>query len=1258
MDRLSTSRFCSAAMIAAVTLAPAAPGDRGVAAEPDPESEPAGAVVTMRHFNAPWPAVLKQLAEQTGSHLVMKDVPPGRFSRFDRGEYTRGEAVRVFNERLQADGFRILEQGPNLIVISDRSVRQNYRRPIAPEAGGAPRPAPRYATADRPEPAPRTREFGSALPPRDAAVRPAGRTARDVAEGHRDEAIRRAGLENPATPVFRMTGGEVAAAEEIAADAAEPKTVNVRVGRGKAKAVARTLMLAVGDQARLVDRGPGGLPAFAAHRPDPQRFAKSGAAGAKPKLTGDPVFSVGVDEEKDELVVTAPGTRADSVAEVLRAIDQGAPANKAMKVVAGGPQTLAVSRKLTPVLAKLTRLRRQQGQPAPAQPPAGNGQNAQPGRQNPAAQNGAGEGQPEAPPNQGDLQRIIENIRSDVQVEEFDDSGVLIIRGNRDDVAAVAQVIDQLERLSAGLQPQIQLLLLRHVDSVPLAALLTEVYGELARLRNQGEEAPSRVTVLPVGKPNAVVVIASEADLEAVATLAEQLDQPVPAGTQLEVFKLENAIATQVADAIEAFYEDRQGLFPQVRVFADIRTNSLVVNAEPNGLAEVRKLVRDLDRGESGLVSRIEVVALEFATAELLADTINEALRAVLNPAQAQQGGGGGAAAGGNDAQALQAARSVIVEYVTATGEVGRSGLLADVSVAPDVTGNRLILTAPERTMPLLVALVAALDAPGGARADVKVFTLQNADAEAAVETLRELFETDAGADAPAGVTLDGTADSGSNLVPLRFSFDARTQTVLAIGGEDALAIVEAVLLRLDDENRNRQQFFTVKLVNTPAEQVAASLGALIDARRTLLGEVPGLLSPVELIERDVVVIPEVFSNRLLIFASSGSRDDILALIREIDEAPPQVAIQALLVQVTLDNTDEMGVELGFQDSTLFGRALTAGSTAPFAFNNTGPLPQGAFNPAALATQGLSNFGLGRANAELGAGGFVFSASSQNISVLLRALAAKRQVHVLSRPQVTVLDQQTADIQVGQTVPVLSGVTIGVGTTTPNIERVPSGLILRVTPRISPDGTVFMQVGAQNNNFILTGVPVFTDPTTGATFNSPIENVAATNTFVSVPNGQTVVIGGIITSSEAVDERKVPYLGDVPYLGQLFRTDSTVKQRTELLIFLTPRIIYNDSDFELVKQVEADRMHYLEHEAEAVHGPLFGVPPSPGTDGYFPETFGPGAFGPPADGFGGPFPGAGPGTDGFCPPNAPSPLAQPIAPQPEASFSPPPAGVR
>ena len=1216
-----------AALCAAVTLA----GFPPPAFAQDEPAAGASASVSMRFFNAPWADVLARVADESGSKLVMKDTPPGRFSRFDRAAYTRREAVRMLNRELEPEGFRVFEEGDALVVIHGRSVRENYRRPVAPDTAGRRLSPPDHGAA-RVEPQDRTRKFGSVMPKRDEHVRTAGRRTNAGDAG--PSLVTTADLtDGGPSPVF-PAGDEAAApagptpAERLAAaDAAPAKTVTVRVGRGKAKAVALTLLNAVKPHDQVVDRGPGGLPAFEAYRPP--------AGGGEQLFAGRPVFTVGVDEGRDELVVTAPGDRADRVAAALKKIDAGPPAGQAQRVVVGTPATARVGGQLAPVVAKLALARRQDGRQQPPQPNQPNQPNQQPNPQ----PGGEAPGQP-ASPNAPNAAGIIDNLRSEVQIEELGDTGVLLLRGNEDDLDAIQRVIDQIEALSAGLQPQIQLFLLQHVDSVPMAALLTEVYTELERVRNRGEQSPSRVTVLPVGRPNAVIVIASETDLVAVERLAEQIDQPVAPGAQVEVFRLTNSIPSQVADAINNFSQtdaqDDDAPFPLLEAFPDVRTNSVIVRGAPNGLKLAAKLVADLDAGTSELVTRVEIVDLDFAVAEELAETINAAIQGIIDPSQRQAGqlGGGFGGGGGEQRDALQVARSVIVEYITATGQRERTGLLADASVAAEAAGNRLILTAPEKTMPLLIALVAALDSPSGARADVKAFTLQSADAETAVEILRELFEVDG--DNPTGVTLEGTADAGSNLVPLRFSADPRTRTVLAIGGEDALAIVEAILLRLDDENRNKQRFFSVKLVNAPAELVATSIAGLIDARRTLLGEVPGLLSPVELIERNVVVIPEPFTNRLLIFADDGSRDEVLQLIREIDEAPPQVAIQALLVEVTLDNTDEFGVELGVQDSTLFSRSNTGADGAnPFAFNNTNPLGQLPINPSALATQGISNLGLGRTNADLGIGGFVLSASSENVSILLRALQAKRQVHVLSRPQVTVVDQQTAEINVGQTVPVLAGITIGLGQTTPTIERVPSGLTLRVTPRISPDGTVFMQVGAQNNNFILTGVPVFTDAQTGTTFNSPIENVSRTETSVSVPNGQTVVLGGIITDSEAVNERKVPYLGDIPYVGQLFRTDTTVKTRSELLVFLTPRIIYTDADFELVKQVEADRIHYLEHEAEAIHGPLFGVPPEPGVGGYAPGGIGP--AGVPPGAFGGP---AGFENPGFRPP---APAADPFA---------------
>ena len=94
------------------------------------------------------------------------------------------------------------------------------------------------------------------------------------------------------------------------------------------------------------------------------------------------------------------------------------------------------------------------------------------------------------------------------------------------------------------------------------------------------------------------------------------------------------------------------------------------------------------------------------------------------------------------------------------------------------------------------------------------------------------------------------------------------------------------------------------------------------------------------------------------------------------------------------------------------------------------------------------------------------------------------------------------------------------------------------------------------------------------------------------PNGQTIVIGGMITKSDETLERKVPWLGDLPLVGNFFRFDGTNTARTELLIFLTPRIIYGDADSELIKQVEAERLHFIESDAEELHGPLYSVPTS------------------------------------------------------------------
>jgi len=354
-----------------------------------------------------------------------------------------------------------------------------------------------------------------------------------------------------------------------------------------------------------------------------------------------------------------------------------------------------------------------------------------------------------------------------------------------------------------------------------------------------------------------------------------------------------------------------------------------------------------------------------------------------------------------------------------------------------------------------------------------------------------------------------------------------------------------------------------------------------------------------------VLLSPDVNSNSLIVSASPQYYSQIIQIIEQLDAQPPEVVIQALIVEVGLDATDEFGIELGFQDPFLLSRSSTSTIggvttvTPGLNFNNTnqtlGNNPAGiGANVGKVATQGLSNFSLGRQNGNLGFGGFVFSAQSDAVSVLVRALAARRTVQVLSRPQVRTTHNNEALVNVGQNVPLVNGVTTTAqGLVQPNVIRQQTGIILRVTPRITPDGIIAMDVYAEKSNLDPGGgIPIFTNGD-GSVVNSPIIDQSIADTTVNVPNGQTIVIGGMITKSDDTLERKVPWLGDLPIVGRAFRYDGTTSRRTELLIFLTPRIVLSDLDSELVKQVESERMHFIESDLEEIHGPIYSVPHSP-----------------------------------------------------------------
>ena len=1195
-------------------------------------------MVSLNHLSTPWEEVLHKLADGTQSTLVMHAVPEGRFSRHDWHKHTRTEAVRILNRDLEKLGYRILEKGKFLTVLEVQHSHVDYQRPVIGErraslaanedqSGSTDANSSGIEVADHEQVQDAPRRLGAASGSRTTS---SSRNKRDRQVAHAQHVESEGQLES---------GTATAEASAPVANS----SVTIAPTKRRATEIAKQIHRAFGTRSKLVDAGPNGFPAFVVSHPQPQD-AKAAARQTQPH------FTVEIDADRNELILTAGEERVAHLENLIRMLDKASWTNgQKQELVAG--QAAAVAGKLQPQLSQLIADREQE---------TGNKKNR---RREALAQAGADEGdsgsgateelfnkdsqstseadgpQPGAmsedvpgnKPAQDRLPALLDTLKGDVSLESMPDLDLLILRGNEKDVEAVMKVIRTIEQMAEGSTPEIHLRRLEHVDSQSLAALLTQVYERMVSLRTgTAQKSEAQIAVIPVVTPNAVLILAPGNALESVLELTRELDQQVNPQHHVEVFPLEHAIASQVVTTIEGFYPNdatlRPGLSTRIRVSADTRTNSIIVQAQPRDMEEVKALIKRVDRDEAGSISRAKIIKLKSASAEELAQFLQQAVQSVISsPTTAAGTTGAAGGATGQNSQQLRETKSVVLEFLAhdeSTKELVRSGLLSDVRINADARTNSLLVTAPKQSLVLIEELIRVLDMPSSAVAEIKVFPLKNADATDAVSLLETLFSENAtNQQSGVGVQLAGTSDAGSNLVPLKFSTDGRTNSVVAIGGGDALRIVEAILLRLDDNDSLNRKTTVIRLKNNPATDVATALNQFLQSQRNLAQIDPTRVSMSQLLDQEVIITPEARTNSLIISATPRYFDSIMELASQLDREPQQVAIQALLVEVTLDNKDEFGVELGFQDSILFDRSvinqimtveqtntspngvqttsnqiLSQSGTPGFPFNNL-PLGNNLSGPntGRVGSQGLSNFALGRTSGDLGYGGLVLSASSDSVNVLVRALSARRNVRILSRPSVTVLDNQIAEIQVGQVVPVTDGATIGInGNVVPTIMRDNAGIILTVTPRISNEGQVVMEVAAEKSRYTGEGVTVLTD-SNGGEVTSPVKDITTANTTVKVPDGQTIVVGGMITNTDETSERKVPWLGDVPIVGQLFRYDSQSHYRTELLIFLTPRVIRCDQDSEEIKKVEAQRIHYFEDEAEMIHGPLFGVPMEPGS---------------------------------------------------------------
>jgi general secretion pathway protein D len=289
--------------------------------------------------------------------------------------------------------------------------------------------------------------------------------------------------------------------------------------------------------------------------------------------------------------------------------------------------------------------------------------------------------------------------------------------------------------------------------------------------------------------------------------------------------------------------------------------------------------------------------------------------------------------------------------------------------------------------------------------------------------------------------------------------------------------------------------------------------------------------SGTELGGASVSIDPE--TRNLMVVTDDATAQYISQVVSNLNRPAPQVLIKVVFMEVTYSKGSDIGVEGSYAKNLGTDKNL----------RNT-------FKQDFSGMSGLAS-GAGAAGA--------FSIIGNDFSATLKAVAEAGKFEVLSRPSVLARNNQAAVITIGQQVPLITNVRYdNFGNQINGISYQNVGIILNVTPFITSQDLVEMIVSPEISSLSDRTVTISSGASSNATANAvgaPVINTRSANTVVVTPDGQTIVIGGLMSNNRISNERKIPLLGDIPLLGNLFKRKVISEEKTELLIFLTPKII-------------------------------------------------------------------------------------------------------
>jgi general secretion pathway protein D len=461
---------------------------------------------------------------------------------------------------------------------------------------------------------------------------------------------------------------------------------------------------------------------------------------------------------------------------------------------------------------------------------------------------------------------------------------------------------------------------------------------------------------------------------------------------------------------------------------------------------------------------------------------------------------------------------------------------------------NMMIITDVYSNIQRLFKILKQIDVPGIGQ-EISVIPIQYADSTKMVTLLNTVFK-------PTGKRVKGAPEKAVTMVA-----DERTNVIVLLANEvDTIRIKQLIAMIDREAPRGKGKIHVYYCENATAEELAKVLQE-VPSQET---GAPKTKAGAPAIAGKVRISADKATNSLIIMADQEDYIVLQDVIKKLDIPRSMVFIESLIMEVDMDKSLDIGIDWQFfEDTTVRGdKAVVGGAFSDSLVPSVGT--GGVVNPFSAG-----GFSLGLITEPVDVAGFTVS----SISAIINAVKTDDEFRILSTPQVLTTDNEEARITVGENRPYQTRSTTDTsGGTFESFEYRDVGKILKITPHVTEGRMVRMKISLE-----VTNIDLASTLTTSSTL--PVTQKRTVDTTVIIKDNQTVVIGGLIDDSSTRNDTKVPVLGDIPVLGWLFRKRTDTSTKTNLYIFLTPRVIKSPLEAQEILEDKKEQLGTIQEGA-------------------------------------------------------------------------------